>query len=76
MIPMGRVLIVRCGKCRAKIFKYYKSGSGRLWHCWKSKIIEDYSIRNGDKVICPKCGNIIGLEKKDHIKLIKGEYKY
>ncbi|MEX0567587.1 MAG: hypothetical protein Q6363_000300 [Candidatus Njordarchaeota archaeon] len=73
---MSRILIVRCSKCRTKIFKYMKVGSGRLWHCWKSKILEDYSIRRGEQVVCPKCGSIIGIEKKAYIKLIKGAYSY
>ena len=71
---MSRIIIVRCKKCRAKIFKYYKAGSGRLWHCWKNRIIEDYSIHDGDKIKCPKCGETIGIEKKEYIKLIKGKY--
>ena len=73
---MARILIVRCSRCRTKIFKYLKVGSGKLWHCWKSKILEDYSVRENEKVSCPKCGLVIGFEKKDHIKLIKGRYKY
>ncbi len=53
-----------------------KKSPGKLWHCWKSNILRDYSKRQGDKVLCPKCGNIIGIEKKAYIKLIKGTYRY
>ena len=73
---LTRILIVRCSRCRAKIFRYLKVGSGKLWHCWKSRILEDYSKHQGEKILCSKCGNLIGLEKKSYIKLIKGSYKY
>ncbi len=75
-VSMARIIIVRCSRCRAKIFRYLKVGSGKLWHCWKNRILDDYSKRQGDRVLCPKCGSLIGIEKKNYVKLVKGAYRY
>lgn len=63
-------MIIKCDKCNNKIFKYLKIGKGRLWHCWKNRILEDYSIRDGDKVKC-QCGNIVGIDQGKWIKMKK-----
>ena len=62
------MLTIRCAACREKIFKYKKMGKGRLWHCWKNRIIEDYSVRGDHEVRC-KCGHIIGIDEQKWIKL-------
>ena len=70
-----RILIIRCVKCNNKIFKYLKIGEGKVWHCWKGRIIEDYSIHDGRKVRC-KCGNLIGVDEGKWIKLRQHAIKY
>ena len=62
------VLKIRCARCNKLIFKYLKVGKGRLWHCWKGRIIEDHSVREGNEVRCV-CGNLIGIDKGRYIKL-------
>ena len=62
------MLTIRCASCKRKIFKYKKRGKGRLWHCWKEKIIEDHSVRAGDEVRCT-CGNLVGIDERKWIKL-------
>ena len=69
-------MVIRCARCNKKLFKYYKKCPGKLWHLWKRNIIEDNTEREGDKVLCPKCGAVIGIDKPNQIKLIKGAYKY
>ena len=44
------MIVVKCAQCKRKIFKYQKIGKGRLWHYWKDRIIEDYSVRDGNEV--------------------------
>jgi len=39
-----------------------------VWHCWKDRIIEDFSIHDGKKVLC-ECGNLIGIDEDKWIKL-------
>jgi hypothetical protein len=62
------MLTIKCSGCKQKIFKYVKVGKGRLWHCWKDRIIEDFSVHDGKKVFC-SCGNIIGIDEDKWIKL-------
>lgn len=63
-------MIIKCDKCNKKIFKYLKVGKGRLWHCWKERILKDYSMRDGEKIKC-QCGNIIGIDQGKWIKMRK-----
>ncbi|RKY67765.1 MAG: hypothetical protein DRQ02_06330 [Candidatus Latescibacterota bacterium] len=69
------MIIVKCAKCKSKILKYQKVGKGRLWHCWKDRIIEDYSTRNGNKVKC-QCGNLIGIDQGKWIKMRQCSFTY
>jgi hypothetical protein len=62
------MMIIKCSKCKQKIFKYVKIGKGKLWHCWKDRIIEDQSIHEGKNIKC-KCGNFIGKDEEKWIKL-------
>jgi len=59
---------LKCVKCNNKIYKYKKIGKGRLWHCWKDRIIEDYTMKEGDNIKCT-CGNLIGIDEGKFIKL-------
>jgi hypothetical protein len=62
------MLIIKCAKCKRKIFRYVKIGKGKLWHCWKGRIIEDFSIHDGKNILCI-CGNLIGIDEEKWIKL-------
>ena len=62
------MLIIKCAKCKRKIFKYVKIGKGKLWHCWKDRIIEDFSVHEGKNIKCT-CGNQVGIDEKKWIKL-------
>ena len=67
------MLIIKCARCKQKIFRYVKIGKGKLWHCWKNRIIEDFSIHDR-KIIKCKCGKVIGIEEKNWIKLKQHSY--
>jgi len=67
------MITVKCAKCKRKIFKYQKIGKGRLWRCWKERIIEDYSIRDGNQIKC-KCGNLIGIDQGKWIKMRQNSF--
>lgn len=62
------MLTIKCTKCKQKVFKYVKIGKGKLWHCWKERIVEDNSFQKENKIFC-KCGNLIGIDEKKWIKL-------
>jgi len=62
------MLFIKCSRCRKKVFKYHKIGTGRVLHCWKDRIVKDFSIRDGKRVLCP-CGNIIGTDTGNRIRM-------
>lgn len=62
------MITVKCSKCGSRVFRYVKVGKGRLLHCWKGRIIKDFSIRDGDEVQC-QCGNLIGIDEGKWIKM-------
>lgn len=69
------MIVIKCVKCKRKVFKYLKIGKGRLWHCWKERIIEDYSVKDGNEVKC-QCGNVIGVNKGKYIKIKQNSFTY
>jgi len=69
------MIVIKCVKCKRKVFKYLKIGKGRLWHCWKERIIEDYSVKDGNEVKC-QCGNVIGVNKGKYIKIKQRSFTY
>jgi len=68
VLPYDTLMLIRCSKCKTKIFRYRKIGKGRLWHCWLDRITEDNSVRKGNEVLCP-CGNVIGRVDEKWIKM-------
>lgn len=69
------MIIIKCSKCKSKIFKYNKIGKGRVLRCWNTRIIDDYSVRNGNEVLC-QCGNLIGIEEPQCIKMKQNAFIY
>ncbi|MBN2380624.1 hypothetical protein JXM67_12555 [candidate division WOR-3 bacterium] len=69
------MLIIKCARCKRKLFKYQKIGSGRLLHLWPRRIIEDHSIHEGKEVKC-QCGNIVGSDQGIWIKLKPQSFTY
>ena len=70
-----KIIKIRCKKCNKINLKYLKIGKGRLWHCWKTRIIEDNTIKENGEIKCT-CGNIIGIDKKSYIKIKQNNIKY
>ncbi len=69
------MLIIRCSKCKGKLFKYKKIGRGRVLKCFKDRIVkQNYLIRDGT-VFC-RCGNIIGSDMGDFIKMRQSSFTY
>jgi hypothetical protein len=69
------MIIIKCAKCRAKVFKYLKVGEGQILHCWKERVVEDNSVRDGSTVKC-QCGNLIGLDEGRWIKMKQRSFTY
>ncbi|NMG83129.1 MAG: hypothetical protein GIS02_02855 [Methanosarcinales archaeon] len=69
------MIIIKCAKCKRRIFKYQKIGEGRVLHCWNDRIIMDYSVRDGNKVKC-QCGNLIGIAEEKWVKMRQHSFIY
>ena len=69
------MLTVKCASCKRLLFKYVKLGKGRLWHCWKDRIVEDHTLRDGAEVKC-RCGSLIGTDQGKGIKLKPPAFTY
>ena len=63
-----KMINIKCAKCKRKIYRYIKIGKGRVLHCWKDRIVEDFSICKDNIILC-KCGNQIGVDQQKWIKL-------
>lgn len=57
-LPEKSVLIY-CGQCKAKLFKYKKGGKGALVKCFKERIVEDYTALPGT---CPECETVFARD--------------
>ena len=62
------MLTIKCARCRGKLFRYLKLGEGRVLRCYKGRIKNDHTVRNGRKVLC-QCGNLIGIDEQKYIKM-------
>lgn len=67
------MIIIKCAKCKAKLFRYVKIGKGRVLHLWPGRIVEDLSVRDGDGVKC-QCGNVIGKDEGKWLKMKQGAF--
>ena len=68
------MLTVKCAKCKSRVFKYVKIGQGQLIKCHRDRIAEDNAVYDGEKVLCPKCGNLIGKVDGPRIRLRRSSF--
>jgi len=69
------MLSIKCAKCKAKLFKYLKIGTGRVLKCHLTRISHDKTILDGDLVKC-SCGNTIGKKESSFIKMNQNTFNY
>lgn len=70
------MLVIKCARCGKKVFKYNKIGKGKILRCYYSRIKNNYSKLEKDEVKCYKCGNTIGLNEGNYIKMNSQEFTY
>ena len=68
------MLTIKCAACKTKIFKYEKAGKGRVLKCYKSRIHKDYTNKTLNKILCANCGNIIGFDQGNYIKMKQNKF--
>jgi len=71
------MLIIKCGKCKTKLFKYKKIGEGKVLRWWKSKItrVYDTEVKNG-KLLCGNCSNVIGEVDEKKVDMNSDSFTY
>jgi hypothetical protein len=71
------MLTIKCAQCKTKLFKYQKLGKGHVLRCHKSRIARKYNFSlDGDRLVCPKCGETVGLDKGGYFGMNKGSFTY
>lgn len=66
---------VMCSKCGGFLFTYFKLGKRPLWDCWKNRVYDDNTIHNFNLIKC-QCGNVIGIDVGDYIKMKPGSFTF
>jgi hypothetical protein len=66
-------MMIKCSRCKGKLLKYIKIGSGQVIRCWKDRIIEDHCVYDKKNVVCT-CGQIIGIDNGPYIKMKKNTF--
>lgn len=62
------MIVIKCARCKGKVFRYLKIGKGRILHCWEERIMEDCSLHDGNELKC-QCGSVIGIDEGRWIKM-------
>jgi hypothetical protein len=53
------MIVIKCARCKRKIIKYEKIGSGRVLRCFKARVSKYYTEPVNGNLVC-KCGEMIG----------------
>jgi len=77
------MLTIKCARCRTKLMKYKKVGSGRVIRCWEDKIMRLYKNSEIEEknFCCRSCNNIIGEIQcsnngRKYVKMNQDEFIY
>lgn len=72
------MLVLRCSRCRAKLWKYDKIGKGAVLRCHKARIVQWYEepVLQGDKICCPACLQAVGIDKGSFYKMDHRAFTY
>ncbi|MFO7840175.1 MAG: hypothetical protein R6X08_11845 [Desulfosalsimonadaceae bacterium] len=70
------MLVIKCGACKKKLWRYDKIGPGELLRCHKSRIDKMYQPVDFSGRVCCKCGNAVGIDKGRFIKMIPGAFSF
>lgn len=70
------MLVIKCGGCKTKLWKYDKIGQGEVLRCHKHRIDRIYAAKQEEgRIRCP-CGKDIGIDKGSYIKMIRKAFTY
>ena len=70
------MLTIKCAKCKAKLLKYQKIGSGKVLKCHKSRIKRIYKMKKESHDYRCICDNFIGKDEGNYIKMNDQGFTY
>lgn len=70
------MLTIKCAKCKTKLFKYQKIGSGQVLKCHKSRIERIHQLEKDSHIYCCACGNVIGKDEGTYIKMNRDAFTF
>ena len=70
------MLVIKCGACKRKLWKYDKIGPGEVLRCHKDRITRQYELNLEEGRIKCLCGKDVGIDKGSHIKMIGRAFTY
>lgn len=72
------MLIIKCAKCKTKLFRYLKIGQGKVLRCHKSRIQRVYNepLLKGEEVKCPKCKSVFAKDHPARYEMIREGFTY
>lgn len=71
------MLVIKCAKCKQKLWKYEKIGHGEVLRCHKDRISQYYCTLDfdGHKISCP-CGRAIAIDRGSFYKMDPKAFLY
>ena len=70
------MLILKCGACKKKLWRYDKIGPGEVLRCHKSRIDKFFQTPEaGHKIYCG-CGKELGIDKGSFYKMVAKAFTY
>ncbi len=70
------MLVIKCGGCKRKLWKYEKIGKGEVLRCHKDRIARMYAAKQEQGRIRCLCGKDIGIDKGRYVKMIRKAFTY
>jgi len=72
------MLIIKCARCKTKLWRYLKIGKGEVIRCHKSRITKIFNepIKKKKEIFCPNCKTKIGRDMGSFYKMIGKNFVY
>ncbi len=70
------MLTIYCSRCKRKLWKYKKIGSGQVLRCHKKRIVKIYKCHFDEQAVWCQCGQRIGIDKGSFYKMIGKAFTY
>lgn len=72
------MLIIKCAKCKTKLWRYFKIGKGEVIRCHKGRITRVFNVveKRENQIFCPSCGSKIGRDMGSFYKMISKNFIY